>query len=62
LEFGVSTGVFPWLPRQIAGTKSMESLNETNGIVERNQWNRSTKSMEWFLEIGGLVMFIWQIK
>jgi hypothetical protein len=40
----------------------MESLNETNGIVERNQWNRSTKSMEWFLEIGGLVKFIWQIK
>jgi len=28
----------------------MESLNKVNGIVERNQWNRSTKSMALFLE------------
>jgi hypothetical protein len=24
----------------------MESLDNINGIVEQNQWNRSTKSME----------------
>ena len=28
------------LKRQMGGTKPMESLNEINGIVGRNQWNR----------------------
>jgi hypothetical protein len=32
----------------------MESFNEVNGIVEQNQWNRSTISMDLFLENGGL--------
>jgi len=27
-------------------TRPMELLNDINGIVRRNQWNRSTKSME----------------
>jgi hypothetical protein len=38
----------------------MESLNEINGIVERNQWNCSTISMESFRETGGFVCFFWR--
>jgi len=32
----------------------MELLDDVNGFVERNQWNRSTKPMELPLESGGL--------
>jgi hypothetical protein len=35
----------------------MELLNESNGIVEQNQWNRQTKSMDLFLESDG---FTWR--
>ena len=33
----------------------MESFNKINGIVEQNQWNRWTKSMDLFLESVGFV-------
>jgi len=36
--------------RQIPRTKSMESFNESNGIVQQNQWIRWTKSMDSFHE------------
>ncbi|MBR3471214.1 MAG: hypothetical protein IKH22_01315 [Prevotella sp.] len=32
----------------------MELFNKTIGIVERNQWIRSTISMEWFHQNGNL--------
>jgi hypothetical protein len=31
------------------------SDNSSIGIVQRNQWNRSTISMEWLNEINGIV-------
>ena len=37
------------------GTKPMELLNEINGIVQRNQWNRSTKSMGLLKKTGRLI-------
>ena len=46
--------------RQMAETKPMESFNEINGIVERNQWNCSTKSMESFRKTNALVSPICQ--
>ena len=39
--------------RQNGGTKPMESLNESNEIVERNQWNRWTNPMDSFTKTGG---------
>ena len=39
--------------RQNDETNPMELFNDFNGIVERNQWDRSTKSMDLFLESGG---------
>jgi hypothetical protein len=39
--------------RQFGETKPMESFDEINGIVERNQWNRSTKPMDLFRESVG---------
>jgi len=38
----------------------MESLNKVNGIVEQNQWNRRTKSMEWFFDIGEKGVAFWR--
>ena len=38
----------------------MESFNEINGIVQRNQWNRWTKPMDSFPENGGLAWHNWQ--
>jgi len=40
--------------RQFCAAIPMESFNEVNGIVQQNQWNRSTKSMDSFPENGGL--------
>ena len=39
--------------RQFVETKPMESFDEINGIVERNQWNSSTKPMDLFRESVG---------
>ena len=44
---------------QIKATIPLESLNNVNGIVEQNQWNRSTKSMESFLRFVVLVSGDW---
>jgi hypothetical protein len=38
------------LKRQFVETKPMELLNKTYEIVEQNQWNCSTISMEWLAE------------
>jgi hypothetical protein len=38
--------------RQSGAAIPMESMNKTNGIVERNQWNRSTKPMDLFQKTG----------
>jgi hypothetical protein len=40
--------------RQGGETNPLILFNETNGIVEQNQWNRSAKSMVLFLEKGVL--------
>ena len=47
-------GVLRQGKRRIGETKPMELLNEINGIVRQNQWNRWTKSMVLFLENGRL--------
>jgi len=39
--------------RQFGETKPMDSFDEINGIVERNQWNSSTKPMGLFRESVG---------
>lgn len=39
--------------RQNDETNPLELLNDFNGIVGRNQWNWSTKSMELLVESGG---------
>ena len=39
--------------RQNGGTNPLELFNDFNGIVGRNQWDRSTKSMELVFESGG---------
>jgi hypothetical protein len=48
--------------RQFAETKLMESLNEINGIVQQNQWNRSTKSMDLFRKTGNFAEVIWRFQ
>ena len=40
--------------------KPINSLNETNGIVEQFQWNRWTISMELLNEINGFVTWKWR--
>jgi hypothetical protein len=47
--------------RQACAGDLTEMRNKTNGNVERNQWNRSTKSMESFNKINGIVEKNWQI-
>jgi hypothetical protein len=44
---------------RIEEAKAAVCGNKANGIVERNQWNRSTKSMESFNEINGFVPENW---
>jgi len=39
--------------RQNGGTNPLELFDDFNGIGQRNQWNRSTKSMELLVESGG---------
>ena len=48
------------IKRQMGGTKPMELLNKVNGIVERNQWNRWTKSMGLAFENDGLACGNWR--
>ena len=47
--------------RQACAGNLTEMRNKANGIVERNQWNRSTKSMGLLNEINGIVEKNWQI-
>jgi hypothetical protein len=54
-ESGLKTSTFQGLFWRFQATKSMESFNEVNGIVERNQWNCSTKSMDLFRKTGRLM-------
>ncbi|MBR3473214.1 MAG: hypothetical protein IKH22_11625 [Prevotella sp.] len=37
----------------------MELLNETNGIVEQNQWIRSTISMDLFQQTAKMTALFW---
>ena len=41
---------------------SAKLRNKTNGIVERNQWNRSTKSMGLFDDSNGIVYKNWRFR
>jgi hypothetical protein len=42
-------------------TNPLESFSNINGFVERNQWNRSTKSMESFRKTASFFEFTCQI-
>jgi hypothetical protein len=44
------------IKRRFVATIPLKSLNKTNEIVERNQWNRSTKSMVLFRKSASLAM------
>ena len=46
--------------RRFQETNPMELLNESIGIVERNQWNRWTNPMDSFTKTGGFVCWNWQ--
>ena len=46
--------------RQFGETKPMEWLDDSNGIVYKEQWNRSTISMDLFQKNGRFIHFIWQ--
>ena len=41
--------------------KPTKPQNKTNGIVEQNQWNCSTKSIEWLNKTNGFVSLRRQI-
>ena len=45
----------------VFATKVSKRRHCSNGFVEQNQWNRSTKPMESVSNINGLVQFIWRI-
>ena len=46
--------------RQYGETKPMEWLDDSNGIVYKDQWNRSAISMDLFQKNGRFIHFIWQ--
>jgi hypothetical protein len=46
--------------RQSCSSILTELGNESNGFVERFQWNCSTKSMEWLNEINGMLEENWR--
>ena len=46
--------------RRFSVASAADCRNKVNGIVERNQWNCWTKSMESFNEINGVVSWDWR--